>query len=317
MKKKLAKQETENHGGCPQCGSRHWIEDHVTGEVACHVCGFVAKRKGTDMGPEWTKFSERESSRRRSGPPQSILYNDLGLSTVILEPHKSKSLPRDAKNKISRMRRFDLTTKPHPTEARNLRVARHLLEHYGDKLHLSTYVMARAMHIYRKALDKGLIKGRAIRNIMAAATYYACRLTNTPRDLKQIEAAYPVVAKNVVARDYRLLMRHLKIRPPVADPAIHVRKIASKLDLDEKTIEETLSLLEDGRKTGFIYGKGPVGIAGAALYLVCKKRRPETSQWKIAKAARVTEVTIRSRSKDLEKNLTKEKMKIVTEARTQ
>ncbi len=109
---------------------------------------------------------------------------------------------------------------------------------------------------------------------MAAAVYYACRLTSTPRDLKQFEAAYPVVRKKEVARDYRLLVKNLGLKPPIADPTIHVRRIASKLNLGEKTVEETIDLLEEGRRIGVIFGKDPVGIAGAALYLVCKDRRP-------------------------------------------
>jgi len=306
------KEEAESHGRCAQCGSRDWLEDPITGEVACRVCGFVTKHKGTDMGPEWRNFSQEESDRRRGGPPQSILYDDLGLSTVILEPYKGKGLPRDTKNKIWRMRRFDLTTKAHPSRARNLHMARDLLELYGDKLHLSTYVMVRAMQIYRKALAKGLIRGRAIRNIMAAAIYYACRLTNTPRDLKQFEAAYPVVKKKEIARDYRLLVKHLKLKPPIADPTIHVRRIASKLNFDEKIVEETVKLLEEGRRIGAIYGKDPVGIAGAALYLVCRDKHPEVSQKKIARAARVTEVTIRNRSKDLHEKLAKIETKTVS-----
>jgi len=308
------KEETESHGRCTQCGSKDWLEDPVTGEVACSVCGFVIKRKGTDMGPEWRNFGEEESDRSRGGPPQSILYDDLGLSTVILEPNKGKSLSKETKSKIWRMRRFDLTTKPNPTRAKNLSMARDLLELYGDKLHLSTYVIAKAMQIYRQALGKGLIRGRAIRNIMAAAVYYACRLTNTPRDLKQFEAAYPVVRKKEVARDYRLLMKNLKLKPPVADPIIHVRRIASKLSLDQETIDETINLLEEGRRIGVLYGKDPVGIAGAALYLACKERHPEVSQKKIARAAQVTEVTIRNRSKDLQEKLAKAKIEIISKA---
>jgi len=312
----MVKEEIQSDRRCTQCGSKDWLEDPITGEVACGVCGFVAKQKGTDMGPEWRNLGQEESDRRRGGPPQTILYDDLGLSTVILEPHKSKSLPKEVKNKIWRMRRFDLTTKPNPGRAKNLRLARDLLELYGDKLHLSTYVMAKAMQIYREALAKGLIRGRAIRNIMAAAVYYACRLTNTPRDLKQFEAAYPVVKKKEVARDYRLLAKNLGLKPPVADPTIHVRRIASKLNIGQEAIDDAMSLLEEGRRIGALFGKDPVGVAGAALYLACKERHPEVSQKKIARAARVTEVTIRNRSKDLQEKLSKAKIEIIPRAGT-
>jgi len=44
-------------------------------------------------------------------------------------------------------------------------------------------VKEKAAYIYRKALDKGLDRGRSLSDLKASALYAACRDTETPRNL--------------------------------------------------------------------------------------------------------------------------------------
>jgi len=46
-------------------------------------------------------------------------------------------------------------------------------------------------------------------------------------------------------------------------------------------------------------GRAPEGITAAALYLACKLNQEYRTQGEIAKAAQITEVTIRNRYKEL------------------
>ena len=62
--------------------------------------------------------------------------------------------------------------------------------------------------MYRKALEKGLVRGRSISALVAAALYAACRDTETPRTLKDVANASNIKKKDV-ARCYRLLIREL------------------------------------------------------------------------------------------------------------
>ena len=49
-------------------------------------------------------------------------------------------------------------------------------------------------------------------------------------------------------------------------------------------------------------GKSPMGLAGSVLYLTCLVTGETKSQSDIAHAADITEVTVRSRFKDLKNN---------------
>ena len=50
-------------------------------------------------------------------------------------------------------------------------------------------------------------------------------------------------------------------------------------------------------------GKDPMGLAATIIYISCLKAHEEKTQIEIAKAAGVTEVTVRNRYKDLKNKL--------------
>jgi hypothetical protein len=100
---------------------------------------------------------------------------------------------------------------------RNLSQAMNEHTRLSDKLHIPTIIEEIAALIYRKALDKVLIRGRSIKSIAAASLYTACRLTQTPRSFKEIAEASTQQQKEI-SRCYRLLKRELDIKMPVDDP---------------------------------------------------------------------------------------------------
>ena len=75
-------------------------------------------------------------------------------------------------------------------------------------------VIEKAAYIYRKALEKGLVRGSSISALIASALYAACRDTETPRTLKDIGQASNIKRKDI-ARCYRLLLRELNLKMPV------------------------------------------------------------------------------------------------------
>jgi len=232
---------------CPECGNDVLVYDPKSGEISCPSCGYVVQERGVDRGPEWRNLDEEED-RSRAGAPLSIMYRDHGLSTVIDridEDATGRRLPKETREKLLRLKKLDATSQVSASEARNLQQAVNILQIYVDKLHLSQAIAERAMLIYRKALKEGLVRGRSIRSIMAAAVYAACRLMGAPRDLRELEKAYPIVKRKTIAQGYRLLLKHLNLKVPVADPAIYLNKIASKVGLEQETVQEALKILQE------------------------------------------------------------------------
>jgi transcription initiation factor TFIIB len=278
------------------------IMDSAGGEMFCGNCGFVVKEKIEEIGPEWRAFSKEEKDgRSRTGIPSSIAMHDMGLATVIGSDNRDasgKSLSASMRSTIDRLRTWDGRSQVHEPTDRNLRQAFSELDRLSDKLSVSDAVIEKAAYVYRKALDRGLVRGRSISALIAAALYAACRETETPRTLKDI-AAVSNVRKKDVARCYRLLLREMELRMPVVDPTRCVSRIASKSGLSEKTRRKALDILKKAEETKTSAGKDPMGLAAAALYVACVMVGENKTQKDVAEAAGVTEVTIRNRYKGL------------------
>ena len=278
------------------------VLDSASGELVCNSCGFVTRERIEETGPEWRAFSsEEKDSRSRVGIPASLAVHDMGLATVIGWENKDaagKSLTGGAKSTIERLRTWDGRSQVHEPVDRNLRQAFSELDRLVDKLSLSDVVVERSAYIYRKAIDKGLVRGRSISGLIAASTYAACRVTETPRTLKDVAGASGVKRKDI-ARCYRLLHRELDMKMPVTDPIKCVSRIASKAGLTERTQRRAVDILKKAVESRTSAGKDPMGLAAAALYVACVIEGENKTQKDIAEASAVTEVTIRNRYKGL------------------
>jgi len=216
---------------CPECGSENLVHDYDTGETVCGDCGLVLYEQMMDKGPEWRAFTQEEkASRSRVGVPTSYSVHDKGLSTAISQVDRDafgRKLPLSTRLQMWRLRKWQIRSRVHSSIDRNLAQAMAELDRLSDKVYIPSPIKEKAAVVYRKALDKGLVRGRSIAAIAAAALYAACRGSGTPRTLREIAEA-SLVDKKDVARCYRLLLRELDVHMPIADPLTYVSKIAEK-----------------------------------------------------------------------------------------
>ncbi|MGA3191979.1 MAG: transcription initiation factor IIB [Candidatus Bathyarchaeia archaeon] len=291
---------------CPECGSSNLVHDYDTGETVCGDCGLVLYEQMMDKGPEWRAFTQEEkASRSRVGVPTSYSVHDKGLSTAISQVDRDafgRKLPLSTRLQMWRLRKWQIRSRVHSSIDRNLAQAMAELDRLSDKVYIPPPTKEKAAVTYRKALDKGLVRGRSIAAIAAAALYAACRGSGTPRTLREIAEA-SLVDKKDVARCYRLLLRELEVHMPIADPLTYVSKIAERTGISGKTQGIAIQILREARKRRAAAGKDPMGLAAASLYIACLKNNEKKTQKDIAEAAGVTEVTVRNRYKSLKKQL--------------
>ena len=282
---------------CSVCMGRQLVTDENTGEVFCSKCGFVLTDRLADTGAEWRSFLNDESNRARAGAGTSLTMHDMGLSTIIGPVNKDSSgkpLSPGIKSSIERLRTWDSRTQALTSADKNLRQALNEMNKLKDKLALSDAVAEKAAYIYRKAMEKNLVKGRTIHGLVAACLYAACRNAETPRTLDDIADEINMRHKDV-ARCYRLICRELELKMPVVDPVKGISRIASLVGLSEKTQRSAAKMLNLAKKKGLAAGKDPMGMAAAALYLACINTGEIKTQKDISAASGVTEVTVRNR----------------------
>ena len=290
------------NSNCSRCGKKSLLTDEVTGEQFCGKCGYVISQKVDETGPEQRSFSTQGGvDTGRTGSPISLTRHDKGLSTIINPANRDatgKPLSASMKSTIRRLRTWDSRSQSQASADRNLRQALAELGRLKDKLTISSSVFEKAAYIYRKALEKKLVRGRSISAMISASLYAACRDTETPRTLKDIADAANVKRKDI-SRCYRLLYNELELKMPVVDPIQCIARISSKLKITEKIKRYAAKILKETQKRQESSGKDPMGLAAAALYFSCVKNGVYVTQRDLAEAANVTEVTIRNRFKAL------------------
>lgn len=169
-------------------------------------------------------------------------------------------------------------------------------------LGLSEMIIDKAKHVIRDADEKGLVRGRAHRTVVAAAVYIACRETEAPRALHDI-AAIANVKKKILARYCRMLINKIYVKLPAIDPSKYMSRLADIINAKEGTKQLAAVMMNKVVNEGISAGKSPMTLAASILYICCKQTGCYTSQRSIAKAAGITEMTLRNRFKELKRRL--------------
>jgi len=302
-KNKLTVEETVK---CPACSSTHLARDHSHAELVCEKCGLVIDAEIIDHGPEWRAFdSEQREKRARVGAPMTYTVHDKGLSTTIGWQNRDSyghSIPTRNRAQLYRLRKWQTRTRISNGTERNLALALSVLDRMSSSLGLPRNVRETAAMIYRRAVRQKLIRGRSIEGVSAAVLYAACRQCNVPRTLEEISHVAQMQKKEV-GRNYRNISRKLQLKLLPTTPQDYISRFCSKLNLSNDVQVKTSEILKHASREELTSGRGPTGLASAALYIasvICGERR---TQREVADIAGVTEVTIRNRYKELAKKL--------------
>jgi len=89
----------------------------------------------------------------------------------------------------------------------------------------------------------------------------------------------------------------------IDEPEKYVSKIAENAGVSGEAQGLAIQILQEAKRRHMALGKDPSGLAAGALYIACKLRKERVSQGSLARTAKVTEVTVRKRKKELKKKL--------------
>jgi transcription initiation factor TFIIB len=291
---------------CSECGSSSLLRDYDTGELICQSCGYVISSTLIDQGPEWRAFDQEQRDKLpRVGAPVTWTIHDKGLSTTIGWQDRDASghrLSPKERARLYRLREWQKRSKVSDSTQRNLAQALSEMSRIAYKLNLPKNVTETASIIYRRAIQRQLIRGRTIQSLVVASIYMACRQCSVIRTLEEV-ALVATITKKEAARNYRFLLRELNPEVPQVNPQGYISKIVNKLSLTGETEMLAISILSTASKLKLTNGRGPPGIAAACIYISSQIMNEIRTQGEIAKAAQVTEVTIRNRYKELAQKL--------------
>ena len=251
---------------CPYCKVGRLVPDPVTGAVSCSDCGAFYK----------DEILVRNKTEN--------IENGLSGTTAL------------------RFRKWQKRIRVSNATERNLAFALSELDRVSTASGLPRQVRESASGTYRKAVSHGLVRGRSIELLAAASVYAACRSQGMPRTIDEIAEAAGVEKKSL-GRTFRFISKSLRLNLLPAKPQDYVHRYCSKLGLNEAVWDTALDILQGATDKGLVSGLGPAGIAAAAVYIASQKCNDPRSQKQVSEAVGISEVTLRSRFKELKEGL--------------
>ncbi len=266
----------------------------------CLNCGFVKGK--TFINEEKRAYNYEELKKRKRTEPRWRTY---GPRTVIgsgyltdghgspLKPENLHLFARLTKIQSSLINSFE----------RNLWDSKPKLINVSNCLGLPSFVQETAWNIYFEVAHQKLTMGRSILAFISAAIYAAIRIHNFPRIMEEILEVTNAPARNV-NRALGLVVRHvlpkmqLKYNP--IEPKALIYRFGEELHIGMKYQKRAVQILTKAKKRGLQWcGKDPKGLAAASLYIASKNTCERRTQSEISNIARITEVTLRTRAKQI------------------
>lgn len=303
IKSKNNKQDNLSSTSSIECCDNPFIEER-DGNRVCLNCGMIAER--TYVGNERRAYTVEEIQNRRRTEPR---WRDFGPRTMLpttKTDSKGKSIGPKELALFSRLSKIQNSLIS--SIERNFWEAKPKLKMLTSKLNIPEYISETAWKIYSIVAKKKLTMGRSINGFIAGSLYAAIRVHDFPRLLDEVCEA-SLTPRRTVHRSLSMIIREvlpelgLRYQPITAEKLVF--RFGNELDLPMKVQKVAIEMLRNASKNGLARtGKDPKGLAAACIYIAAKDGAIRKTQSLVAEIAKITEVTLRSRAKQIKDKLT-------------
>jgi len=269
------------------------------GDVVCLNCGTVQSRNL--VGNERRAYTVEEVNKRRRTEPR---WREFGPRTMLPNSKiDSKGRLINAKGKTLFSRLSKIQNSLISSIERNFWEAKPKLKMLTSKLNIPAYIKETAWKIYSIVARKKLTMGRSIDGFIAASLYAAIRVHEFPRLLEEVCDA-SLTPRRTVHRSLGMIVKevlpelNLRYKPITAEQLVF--RFGNDLGLPMDVQKKAIDMLADASKNGLMRtGKDPKGLAASVIYMAAKSSNCRKTQAEVSSVAKVTEVTLRSRSKQI------------------
>ncbi|MHA1341293.1 MAG: transcription initiation factor IIB [Promethearchaeota archaeon] len=273
------------------------------GLKVCRNCGLTFGY--AYVSQERRAYTADEVKQRRRTEPRWRSYGPRTVISTVKTDAKGRQLAAKKQALFARLSKIQGSLIN--SIERNYWEAKPKLHALATKLNIPDYIVETAWKIYSEVAQQKLTMGRSIEAFVCASLYASIRIHDFPRLLEELTEVAMVPLRSV-HRSLGLIVRlvlpvlEMKYKPISPEPLIY--RFGNELSLSIKVQKQAAELLKQASKTGLKkMGKDPKGLAAAALYMAAKSTPERKTQTQIATIARVTEVTLRTRAKQIKQHL--------------
>lgn len=269
------------------------------GDLVCVNCGLVEGKVIVEN--ERRAYSSEEIEKRKCTEPR---WREFGPRTVFLNPKtdfKGQAINAKGKTLFSRLSKIQKSLIS--SIERNYWEAKPKLNMTVSKMNLPDHIRETAWRIYSIAAQKKLTMGRTIEGFVAAALYAAIRVHEFPALFDEVCDA-SMTPKRTVHKSLGMIVKEvlpelgLRYKPITAEQLVF--RFSNNLGLSMETQKKAINMLADAARKGLhCVGKDPKGLAASVIYIAGKKTGDRKTQAEVSEVAKITEVTLRSRVREL------------------
>ncbi|MBD3341227.1 MAG: hypothetical protein GF353_19125 [Candidatus Lokiarchaeota archaeon] len=301
-KDRLSRYRNDHQKNAEKCCSNPCIESK-DGNQVCINCGLVIGRD--IVSQERRAFTAQEIENRKRTETR---WREFGPRTLITNARKdSKGQAINAKGKTLFSRLSKIQKSLISSIERNFWEAKPKLNMLASKMNIPEHIKETAWRIYTVVAEKKLTMGRSIDGFVAASLYAAIRIHEFPRLLEEV-CDVAMTPRRTVHRSLGLIVKEvlpklgLKYKPITAEQLVF--RFGNDLSLNMKTQQKAINMLQRATKNGLRRtGKDPKGFAASVIYMAARNTSDRKTQAEVSEVAKITEVTLRSRVKDIKRKM--------------
>ncbi|MCI4342279.1 MAG: hypothetical protein L3K11_07915, partial [Thermoplasmata archaeon] len=290
---------------CPMCHSHQRIRDESLGEVHCGDCGLVlSENELVTAVPLVREGPTADGSGRGIGPfvPRGTSGRRLLGSTLTgSRDGQGRPLGWQRRYEFQHLRRVMLRQTQRGSDGMLERSqARGAIQLAATNLGLPPLVATEAERLLREATPRAILRGRSLPACVGAAVYAACRAYSIPRTLGEV-ARTVGARRSEVGRAFKVLHRGLGLAAPSVNSHAFLARYAEELALSQGVRSTVEGMLEVAQQNPELSGLPTHGLVAAMIYLAADRGGEHRSRAQVARVSAVTEVTLRSTGRILER----------------
>ncbi|MHA1721330.1 MAG: hypothetical protein ACTSWX_02630 [Promethearchaeota archaeon] len=260
------------------CSNHVFFTDFISGDTICKKCGLVIDSH-LPISQNFTDWYQNKKKYSRN-------------------PQKSQNFSPDLQRALKRG--SDLSWK----EKRE-RIGINEINRIAALHNFGNSIRERAIDLFQRLIKLDEFKNHYLKLVALISFYHIIKTDNNPLSLVEIIQDSNYTLR--LANSYYLIVRKtLKIRvfsEETNNPNIYLPKICSLLKVNQDTNELARKIISKFKESINISGFKLKGIAGAGIYIACRLNHIPKSQKEVAKAAKITSSTLRTRIKEMEQFL--------------
>ncbi len=289
---------------CPMCRGTRRVMDPARLEEHCADCGLVFS--GTELittPPLATAADGSDGTGRGIGPFVAPGGSKRALGSVLTATWDAQGRPLDwhRRYEFQHLRRVMQRQTARAVEGPLERSqARPSIQASCQRLALPPVVTGEAERIYRDAKVHGLFRGRSLPSSVGATVYAACRRYSIPRTLGEVAKAVGA-RRSEVGRAFKVVRRGLEQTIPSIGTRAFLARYAEELALSQPVRSSVEAMLDQEYHDPELSGLSPHGLVAALIYIAAEEHGERRSRAQVARVSAVTEVTLRSTSRLVER----------------